>query len=78
VTSPPRYTNIELMARIGPLFGIAPADVLGFVVVCVTMSNRAKILSNGNQAQVVDLLTSVIGEVERDPGMTNEPDQADV
>jgi hypothetical protein len=78
VTQPPRYTNIELMARVGPLFGIAPADILGFVVVCVTTNNRVRLLSNGNQAQIVDLLTSAIGEVERVPGLTNEPDQADV
>jgi hypothetical protein len=77
VTQSPRYTNIELMARIGPLFGIAPADVLGFVVVCVTTNNRVKLLSNGNQAQVIDLLTSAISEVERVPGMTNESESAE-
>ena len=78
MTQSPRYTNIELMARIGPLFRIAPADVVGFVVVCVTTSNRVKLLSNGNQAQVVDLLNTAIVEVAKTPGMTNEPDQADV
>lgn len=77
MTQSPRYTNIELMARIGPLFGIAPADVLGFVVVCVTTNNRVKLLSNGNQAQVIDLLTSAISEVERVPGMTNESESAE-
>jgi hypothetical protein len=64
-------TNAQVRPYIASATEIPSEDILGWVVVVVTTGNRVRTISNGNPAQMMDLLRRSADDIEKQFDTTN-------